>query len=85
MGWRDAAACQRTSPSIFYPTEGDYAAVDAAKAICAGCPVREACLDDALAHRDSGVWGGTTEDERERIRRARRKAARTGQLTLGPM
>ena len=30
-----------------------------AKAICAECPVRRACLDGALARREPyGVWGG---------------------------
>jgi WhiB family redox-sensing transcriptional regulator len=30
-----------------------------AKAICAECPVRRACLDAALARREPyGVWGG---------------------------
>ena len=30
-----------------------------AKAICAECPVREACLEGALARREPwGVWGG---------------------------
>ena len=39
-----------------------------AKAICAECPVRQACLEHALAHRErEGVWGGATERERRRI------------------
>jgi WhiB family redox-sensing transcriptional regulator len=30
-----------------------------AKAICAQCPVREACFESALARREPyGVWGG---------------------------
>ena len=30
-----------------------------AKAICAECPVREACFESALARREPyGVWGG---------------------------
>ena len=30
-----------------------------AKAICAACPVREPCLDGAMARREPwGVWGG---------------------------
>jgi WhiB family transcriptional regulator, redox-sensing transcriptional regulator len=30
-----------------------------AKAICAGCPVREPCFENALARREPyGVWGG---------------------------
>lgn len=34
------------------------------------CPVRQSCLDRALATREQfGIWGVTTELERERIRR----------------
>jgi WhiB family redox-sensing transcriptional regulator len=33
--------------------------VEQAKALCAGCPVREACLAGALERREPwGVWGG---------------------------
>jgi WhiB family transcriptional regulator, redox-sensing transcriptional regulator len=47
--------------------------VTAAKAMCAGCDVRPACLEYALSRpEDHGVWGGLDEDERkaERERRA---------------
>ena len=38
-----------------------------AKAICAGRPVRSACLGFAMADRDlEGIWGGTTHEERGR-------------------
>ncbi|MGP7998331.1 MAG: WhiB family transcriptional regulator [Streptosporangiaceae bacterium] len=42
-----------------------------AKAICHACPVREPCLAWALSHGiSSGVWGGTTDEERRAIRSA---------------
>jgi len=72
--WRKHAACQGIDPEIFYPVADEEA--DAAKAICAVCTVREACLEHALAHRErEGVWGGTTERERRRIHRQRRRSA----------
>ncbi len=41
---------------------------EAAKAVCAGCPVRDECLDYALASRQRfGVWGGMSEQERRRL------------------
>ena len=41
-----------------------------AKAICAGCPARDACLAYALdAGEAYGVWGGLTEDERRAMLR----------------
>lgn len=42
-----------------------------AKKICSQCPVRLICLADALRRRESGVWGGTTEDERKNIIRSK--------------
>jgi len=72
--WRKRAACQGVDPEVFYPGSDEEAG--AAKAICATCPVREACLEHALAARErEGVWGGATERERRRIQRQRRKSA----------
>ena len=49
-----------------------------AKAVCAACPVREACLEHALGFREKeGVWGGATERERRRIIRQRRRIGLT--------
>jgi WhiB family redox-sensing transcriptional regulator len=72
--WRNRAACRGIDPDVFFPvTEED---ADEAKAICHVCPVREACLEFALAAREKeGVWGGATERERRRIVRQRRKTA----------
>jgi WhiB family redox-sensing transcriptional regulator len=74
LAWRQRAACRGVDPDIFYPASDEEA--EAAKAICAQCPVREACLEYALANRErDGVWGGATERERRRIIRQRRKTA----------
>lgn len=73
--WWDAARCRGVDPNVFYPfTDADVAA---AKAVCAQCPVRQACLDHALAHReDDGVWGGATERERRRMKRPTKRKAK---------
>lgn len=72
--WRDKAACRGLDPDIFYPVSDEDA--ETAKGICAACPVREACLEYALANRErDGVWGGATERERRRLIRQRRKSA----------
>ena len=72
--WRKRAACQGVDPEVFYPASDEEAG--AAKAICASCPVREACLEHALSARErEGIWGGATERERRRILRQRRKTA----------
>jgi WhiB family transcriptional regulator, redox-sensing transcriptional regulator len=72
--WRQRAACRGVDPDIFYPVTDEEA--DDAKAICALCPVEQACLEWALSNRESdGVWGGATERERRRIIRRRRRSA----------
>lgn len=36
--------------------------------LCSSCPVQEECLDYALKAEPYGIWGGTTESEREYLR-----------------
>lgn len=73
--WRERAACRNLDTDMFFPdAEAD---AGQALAVCAACPVRDACLDWAIATRQhDGIWGGTTESERKRIRRRRAAAAR---------
>ena len=77
-GWFDneGAACLGVDPNLFFPVQGEAPGkVPAAKAVCAGCPIREACLEFALEHPQAGVWGGLTADERGRLRRRKRGAS----------
>lgn len=79
MPWARKAACSGADPDLFFPRLGNDAKAQAraAKEICAGCPVRVECLEYALVTpQKHGVWGGTTEKERIRIRRARRREER---------
>ncbi len=72
--WMAEGNCHDVPPSTFFPSDG--VGVDAARKICADCPVRTPCLEYALLNRiDHGVWGGTSERERRRILRQRRLAA----------
>lgn len=74
VNWRERAACRGSDPDIFYPVNEDEG--DEAIAICMACAVREPCLEYALAARERyGVWGGTTEKDRRRIWRKRRRSA----------
>ena len=71
--WKGAGACQRVdNPDVFYPGRG--APSQAAKRLCADCPVLQECLQAALETHpqdDWGIWGGTTKDERARLRKER--------------
>jgi WhiB family transcriptional regulator, redox-sensing transcriptional regulator len=70
--WRDGAACQDIEPDIFFPigtTGPSLLQIEKAKKICGTCPVREPCLYWALeSGEDSGIWGGTTGEERRALR-----------------
>jgi WhiB family redox-sensing transcriptional regulator len=75
--WRKAGACLTADPDLFFPlAEGAVTSKQAAQAqrICAGCPVRQQCLDFAMQTREpAGIWGGTTPEERIRELRARNR------------
>jgi len=85
--WRAASACLNTDPDVFFPVAvGSAASKQVARAmrICAGCTVRQQCLDFAMRSGEKdGIWGGTTPEERIRDRRARnrRPARRAWQET----
>lgn len=65
--WHDHAACRDVS-ATWFPGLGER--TDPAKAVCARCPVRADCLDYALTEDiRHGVWGGTSPQERARLRR----------------
>lgn len=69
LSWQDRGLCAQTDPEEFFPDKGG--ATRYAKAICAVCPVQAECLDYALANDERfGVWGGTTERDRRKIKRA---------------
>jgi WhiB family transcriptional regulator, redox-sensing transcriptional regulator len=66
-GWRYRAACRGADLSVFFPGRGEPA--EPARQICAGCPVRQPCLDYALSHGIThGIWGGLTERDRRPLR-----------------
>jgi len=74
-GWRYRAACRGADLTVFFPGRGGSA--EPARQICAGCPVRQPCLDYALSHGIThGIWGGLTERDRRPLRVRHTAAAR---------
>lgn len=66
LSWHDDGACRYVDPELFFP---DGTADPRAIAICEACPVKQTCLEDALADpRRMGIWGGTTNSDRDRMR-----------------
>jgi WhiB family redox-sensing transcriptional regulator len=72
--WMAKGNCRDEPASRFFPSDG--VGVEAARRICATCPVKDPCLEYALDQRvDHGVWGGASERERRRILKRRRAAS----------
>jgi WhiB family redox-sensing transcriptional regulator len=71
----DRARCTQTDPDLFFPEKGSPA--PEAKQICRQCPVRPDCLAYALTTPDRllGIWGGTAEVDRRKLRRHLGEAA----------
>jgi WhiB family redox-sensing transcriptional regulator len=78
--WRDESACQDISTELFFPvgrTGPAVVQIEAAKAVCAACEARAACLYFAVTtNQEYGVWGGTSEEERRQLRQAWRARQR---------
>lgn len=68
--WWDNALCRGLPVLLFFPTPGhrpDREALDT----CARCPVKDPCLAEAMAdHDEVAIRGGTTVEQRARMRRA---------------
>ncbi|MEU9298452.1 WhiB family transcriptional regulator [Streptomyces sp. NPDC048266] len=71
--WRTEAACANpdVDPNVFFrhgaAKRGRHWA-QAAKKVCARCPVDDFCLQVALQSREGvGVWGGKTPSERRKV------------------
>jgi WhiB family transcriptional regulator, redox-sensing transcriptional regulator len=70
LEWQSKARCTEVDPEIFFPERGGSS--KAARAVCAHCPVRANCLEYALNNKEQfGIWGGTSERERRRLRKER--------------
>lgn len=68
LEWMDQARCAEVDPELFMPDRGGDPR--RAKAVCNSCEVHDICLDYALNRTVHGIWGGLTERERLRLRRA---------------
>lgn len=67
FSWREDAACKGMDVDMFYPERGKNGRE--AIAVCAGCLVVKECLHFALSNSIKvGVFGGTTEFHRRKMR-----------------
>ena len=69
LTWHERALCAQTDPEAFFPEKGG--STRDAKKVCASCDVKVECLEYALANDERfGIWGGLSERERRRLKRA---------------
>lgn len=82
--WYDFAACKDADPEIFFPPINEETGrpivtsedIAAANAFCDRCPVIDTCRETAIAKKEVGWWGGTSGNDRRKIRVARFHATR---------
>lgn len=73
--WMDEGSCHGADPALFFPGRSEFPnqQYQAARMMCNGCPVRQECLDYAVAEGITqswtGIWGGMSPKERRRIER----------------
>ena len=71
--WQFQGACRGRDPEMFFHPDGERgprrrARENAAKAICATCPVLAQCREHALRVQEPfGIWGGLSEEDRAAI------------------
>lgn len=69
-GWQRKAKCAGSpDPDAWFPPkDARRPQLVAPLLTCEGCPVRRPCLAAGLRAGEAGIWGGTTETERDTAR-----------------
>ena len=79
--WAERALCAQADGDAWFPEKGQHAVAKTAMRVCRVCPVRAQCLDYALSGADTwggiatGIWGGTTPQQRNKLRQQRKAVA----------
>lgn len=80
-GWMERANCRDAAAELFFPEvvgrpkadaaglRAEHRQVTQAKSWCTGCPVLQECLEYAIVNKMDGIWGSTTAQERNRLKR----------------
>lgn len=65
------AACFGIDTDIFYPDKNVFTPdeISMLTRMCNSCPIKDGCLEWALAHERDGVWGGTVPYQRNLLRK----------------
>lgn len=67
--WRADALCATLTPeqsdALFFIGPGKSS--KRARLFCQGCPVRQDCYNFAVAHNETGIWAGSTDEDRNHL------------------
>lgn len=81
--WQLDAACAGSDPNEWYPPTSHTPASKAQREMCHGCPVKVACLADALAtspYDDHGIRAGLSAAQRRTLRDGKPERQHRGHL-----
>ena len=70
----ETPACAEIGGDFWFPEKADTSSeMFLAKSICGSCTHKTECLEWAIDNERFGIWGGTTETQRQgmRVRRAK--------------
>jgi WhiB family redox-sensing transcriptional regulator len=79
--WAERALRTQAGPDTWFPGKRQRESTQLAKRSCARCPVRAQCLEYAPSGAGTwggiatGIWGGTTPQERDHLRQQRQAVA----------
>ena len=67
MTWQNQAEC-RSLPIDYFFNDTLEQLTPFVRQLCGGCPVRQECLNLAIATDSTGLWAGTTTEQRLKMR-----------------
>lgn len=59
LTWQDLALCANMPTNLFYDEYEDEQVSHMVDDVCLSCPVMKQCLQQGIANKEWGVWGGT--------------------------
>ena len=83
--WALKALCRNLNTDAFFPARGEN--TTHIKMICKACPVVKPCLEYAMRNSEKfGIWGGTSERERRKMRSSKYHIKRNdGEVTVSQL
>jgi WhiB family redox-sensing transcriptional regulator len=83
--WANRAICRNLDTNDFFPGRGE--SVNIIKVVCKACPVVKPCLEYAMRNSERfGIWGGTSERERRKMRSSKYHIIRNdGKVTVSQL